>query len=252
MLSNVLEQFSGLPRSNRWLVYFENPGQAGFSPTLGKNLGFFAQSVAIPGRTIMTKETFNLTQPQSYGYASQVGEMQMTFLVSNGSQGKSTYEMFYGWMDKIVSMAFGNISYSDSHVLNARLKVIDQGAVKDWSYWNDGGNNSGKNDEDHIAFYATRMWPSALGNLSLGMEEGILTFDTTFKIHKLLEFNTASPSAQNRSFNAVATSLASLKNKPTGELQAALNQSNDIGRIAVDAFDKISKAAVKEGEKAGP
>ena len=249
MIDNVIQQFSSLPRANKWLVHFENPSQAGFNGTQGRNLSYFAQNVTIPGRSIMTKETFNLTQPQSYGYASNVGEMQMTFLVSKGSQGKSSYEMFYGWMDKIVGMSFGNISYSDSHCLNVRLKIIDQQKVKEWTYWRDGGNNNRKNDEDHMAFYATRVWPSAMGNLALTMEEGIMTFDVTFKIHKILEYNTSDPSAQNSSFNNIASSIETLKSQPTGELIAPLNQANDIGRIAVDAFDKVSKAAQADASR---
>ena len=80
------------------------------------------------------------------------------------------------------------------------------------------------------------------------MEEGILSFDVTFKVHKLLEFNTSNPKAQDKDFSNVADQLATLKNTPTGELQNALNQANDIGRIAVDAFDKISKAAVERAK----
>ena len=103
-----------------------------------------------------------------------------------------------------------------------------------------------------MAFYATRIWPSALGNLALTMEEGILSFDVTFKVHKLLEFNTANPKAMDKNFSNVATQIATLKNQPTGELQSALNQANDIGRIAVDAFDKISKAAEQRASEQNP
>ena len=35
-----------------------------------------------------------------------VGELQMGFLVSKGSQAVSSYEMFVKWMDKIVSNSF--------------------------------------------------------------------------------------------------------------------------------------------------
>ena len=60
----------------------------------------------------------------------------MGFLVSKGSQAVSSYEMFVKWMDKIVSNSF-DVSYSDDHCVNCRLKIIDQGAVKEWTYWRD-------------------------------------------------------------------------------------------------------------------
>lgn len=252
MLDNVIRSFSSLPRANRWLVHFEKPPKAGWTTAQAQQLAFVAQNVTIPGKTIMTKETFGLTQPQSYGYAATVGELQMGFLVSKGSQAVSSYEMFVKWMDKIVGNAFADVSYSDDHCVNCRLKIIDQGAVKEWTYWRDGGTTSAKTDTDHMAFYATRIWPSALGNLALTMEEGILSFDVTFKVHKMLEFNTANPKAQDKDFSNVASQLATLKNTPTGELQNALNQANDIGRIAVDAFDKISQAAQQRASEQNP
>jgi len=249
MIKQIIEKFSDLPRANRWLAYFENSAVPNLNETL-----YFCQSADIPGRSMMTKETFGLTQPASYAYGTTLGDLSMQFLVSAGTDGTnsgpkktSTYETFFAWMDSIVSMGQANISYADEHVSDIRLKLIDQAAFTH-GYWKSGGGGIAKGAGEHVSLLATRAWPSAIGNLSFTMEEGIMQFSVTFKIHKLLEHNTdIAGNSLNQTLSRIGTEIAKYKS-PSAEIQKALEQANETGRAAVGAFDKISQAIVKDGQ----
>ena len=253
-ITDMLQKFGDLPRGNKWLAHFERepPGAKGLADSL-----YFCQSVDIPGRTMMTKETFNLTQPASYAYGTTIGDLSMSFLVSAGTLGApggqgnktSTYETFYGWMDNIVSMGQANISYADDHVCDIRLKLIDQEQFTH-DGWQSGGTGIPKGDGEHVSLLATRAWPSAIGNLSFTMEEGVMTFSVTFKIHKLLESNTDIASASiNQALGSAANMLGTVAQKPSQSVLNALSQANATGRAAVGAFDKISKAIQADAAK---
>ena len=255
-ITDMLQKFGDLPRGNKWLAHFEREpaGVKGLADSL-----YFCQSVDIPGRTMMTKETFNLTQPASYAYGTTIGDLSMTFLVSAGTLGApggqgnktSTYETFYAWMDSIVSMGQANISYADEHVSDIRLKLIDQAAFTH-GYWKSGGGGIAKGAGEHVSLLATRAWPSAIGNLSFTMEEGVMQFSVTFKIHKLLEHNTdIAGNSLNQTLSRIGHRLAAYKS-PSAEIQKALQQANETGRAAVGAFDKISQAIVKDAAAGRP
>ena len=100
MLDNVIRSFSSLPRSTGGWSILRNHHKGG--PLHSTTTRVCCPERDYTSKTIMTKETFGLTQPQSYGYAATVGELQMGFLVSKGSGAVSSYEMFVKWMDKIV------------------------------------------------------------------------------------------------------------------------------------------------------
>ena len=255
-ITDMIQKFGDLPRGNRWLAHFDG-GPSGIGSNDLKESLYYCQSVDIPGRTMMTKETFNLTQPASYAYGTTIGDLSMTFLVSAGTLGApggqgnktSTYETFYAWMDSIVSMGQANISYADDHVCDIRLKLIDQEKFTH-ANWQSGGSGILKGEGEHVSLLATRAWPSAIGNLSFTMEEGVMTFSVTFKIHKLLESNTDIASASiNQALGSAATKLGEVQNDPSQSVLNALSQANATGRAAVGAFDKISKAIQADAAK---
>ena len=251
MINEIINKFGTLPRANKWLIHFEAKPKLSRAVENLNNCIFFCQSIDLPGRNVMTKETFGLTQPQSYGYATNVGDLGVTFLVSSGTGSeKSTYDIFMDWMDYCVSTGFANQTYSDDNVCNVRVKLLDENRIdegKDQT-WHSGGKSKLRNPKnEHLSFYITRAWPSAISNLSLTQDEAVLTFNVTFKIHKVLGSSAqVSGAAESLRLSSLATQLTKAQ-LPSDEIMAAINQNNEVGRSAVAAFNKVSTAVTKDG-----
>ena len=251
MIAEMINKFGTLPRANKWLIHFEAKPKLSRAVENLNNSIFFCQSIDLHGRNVMTKETFGLTQPQSYGYATSVGDLGVTFLVSAGTGSeKSTYDTFLDWMDYCVSTGFANQTYSDDNVCNVRVKLLDENKIDEAQdqTWHSGGKSKLRNpSQEHLSFYITRAWPSAISNLSLTMDEAVLTFNVTFKIHKILGSSAqVSGAAESLRLSKLAGQLTKAQ-LPSNEILEAINQNNEVGRSAVAAFNKVSSAAETEG-----
>ena len=142
------------------------------------------QSVAIPGKALITKERFTSSVPKQFGYNIQYSDITCNFLVDNNSSGKNTWNLFNSWMDMVVNPKTGFVAYHDDISCDMFLSMMDH----DNSIENTALGSKTEGGNKVIGITCEKVFPKAMGEISMDAgSTDLAKFSVTFASHRFFE-----------------------------------------------------------------
>ena len=175
------------------------------------------QSVALPGKALITKERFTQSVPKQFGYNIQYSDITCNFIVDANISGKNTWNFFNTWSDMIVNPSTGFVAYHDDYSCDMYLSMMDH----DNSITNPALGSKTEGGNKIIGIVCEKVFPKAIGEISLDAGSAdIGKFSVTFASHKFFSVkNNWTAEGASRSTNFDAFDFTTLPKNEFAKLQ---------------------------------
>ena len=195
------------------------------SDKTASGIAMACQSVAIPGKALITKERFTSSVPKQFGYNIQYSDITCNFLVDNSTKRKNTWNMFNSWMDMVVNPRTGFVSYHDEISCDMFLSMMDH----DNSIDNPALGSKTEGGKKVVGITCEKVFPKAMGEISLDAgSTDLAKFSVTFASHRFFSISDNwSDGGAVASTNFDAFDFTTLPKSEFAKLQEAEKEKNN-------------------------